>query len=233
MEQFCHLDLFGIQVKYRPDWRIIPDQAYNLNYESGLFRFEENIAEKRSRVSMGVRWECSQTDSETFLREFREGIHKEYQKALKGKGRQFQLLRDDVIERSDGSKLCLVETKYRASQALVPNPKKMQRLQVCNAAYYCEKSHRMIICSVVTTPEYMEENRALLEELMTSVQSRSVYSTEEESARMDKRAKARAEAARRNQGPMAALGQRLKDRSARRAAANTAQSGQSVSSAQQ
>lgn len=231
MEQFCQLDLFGIQVKYRPDWRIIPDQAYSLNHDSGLFRFEENIVEKRSRVSMGVRWECSLTDSETFLREFREGIHQEYQKALRGKGRKFQLLRDEILERPDGSRLCLVEARYRATQALVPDPKKMQRLQVCNAAYYCEDSHRMIICSVVTTPQYMEENRELLETLMTSVHSRPVYSPEEEAARMEKRAKARAEAAKRNQGPVAALGQRLKERSARKAAAE-AQPGQGVSAQQ-
>ena len=205
MDHLCTMELFGMQIQCRPDWRIVPDHKYTLTYDSGLFRFEENVEERRSRVSLGLRWECSMTDSETFLEEFRENIQAEYRKAIKGKGRRFELLRDEIVERPDGTKICLVETKYGATQALVPDPKKMQRLYVCNAAYYCEESHRMLICSVVTTPQYMDEHRDELMEMLTSVRSRSIYTPEEEAQRMEKRAKRRAEATQRSQHPFASL----------------------------
>lgn len=205
MEDTCLLDIFGIQIKYHPGWRIIPDSSYSLNYDSGLFRFEENVVEKRSRVSLGLRWECSQTDNETFLNEFSQNIEAEYHKALKGKSRQFELLRDEIIENGQGVRMCVIETQYKATQALVNNPKKMQRLRVCNVAFYCEMTHRMVICSLVTTPQYMEENRELLESLLFSLQTRAVYSPEIEAQRMEKRAQLRAEAKKKNQSPLAAL----------------------------
>lgn len=194
MENACVLDLFGVQVTYSPGWRVIPDNAYSLNYDSGLFRFEENVKERRSRISMGLRWECSQTDNETFLKEFRENIELEYHKAIKGRSRQFELLRSEVVENTQGYRMCIVETQYKATQALVNNPKTMQRLRVCNAALYCEATHRIVICSLVTTPQYMEENRTLLESLLLSLQTHPVYSPEEERLRMEKRAALRATA---------------------------------------
>ena len=99
MDHLCTMELFGMQIQCRPDWRIVPDHKYTLTYDSGLFRFEENVEERRSRVSLGLRWECSMTDSETFLEEFRENIQAEYRKAIKGKGRRFELLRDEIVER--------------------------------------------------------------------------------------------------------------------------------------
>ena len=214
MDHLCTMELFGMQIQCRPDWRIVPDHKYTLTYDSGLFRFEENVEERRSRVSLGLRWECSMTDSETFLEEFRENIQAEYRKAIKGKGRRFKLIRNEIVDRPDGIKMCLVETNYGATQALVPDPKKMQRLYVCNAAYYCQESHRMIICSVVTTPQYMEEHREELMAMLTSVRSRSVYTPEEEAQRMEKRAKRRAEAARRNQNPLSLVGGLFKGKKA-------------------
>lgn len=101
--------------------------------------------------------------------------------------------------------MCVIETQYKATQALVNNPKKMQRLRVCNVAFYCEMTHRMVICSLVTTPQYMEENRELLESLLFSLQTRAVYSPEIEAQRMEKRAQLRAEAKKKNQSPLAAL----------------------------
>lgn len=192
MGHVCALALFGIQAQYDPDWRIIADNAYSLNFDSGLIRFEENVMEKRSRISMGLRWERSQTDSETFLREFSENIQAEYRKAVKGKGRQFELLRDEVVEAPGGDRICIIETQYKATQSLVGTAKNMQRLRVCNAALYCEKTHRMIIYSLVTTPQYMEENRASLEAMLLSLQTSQVYPPEEEAARMQKRQELRA-----------------------------------------
>ena len=134
MEALCSLNLFGIKVQYPSDWRIVPDSSYSLNFDSGLFRFEENVQEKRSRVSMGLRWECSNTDPETFLTEFGENIEQEYRKALKGKARQFELLRNEIVINQQGVPMRFIETQYRATQSLVNNPQKMQRLRVCNVA---------------------------------------------------------------------------------------------------
>lgn len=214
MESTCLLDIFGIQIRYHPGWRIIPDNSYSLNYDSGLFRFEENVVEKRSRVSLGLRWECSQTDNETFLKEFRENIEAEYRKAVKGKSRQFELLRDEIVENAQGVRMCVIETQYKATQALVNDPRKMQRLRVCNVAFYCEVTHRMVICSLVTTPQYMEEERELLESLLFSLQTRPVYSPEAEAERMDKRAQLRLQASKKNQSPVAALNSLFKRRAA-------------------
>lgn len=215
MDHLCTMELFGMQIQHRPDWRIVPDHKYTLTYDSGLFRFEENVVEKKSRVSLGLRWECSMTDDNAFLEEFRENIEAEYRKAIKGKGRRFQLIRNEIVDRPEGGRMCLVETNYGATQALVPDPKKMQRLYVCNAAYYCQASHRMIICSVVTTPQYMEEHRDELMTMLTSVRSRSVYTPEEEAQRMEKRAKRRAEAAaQRNQTPFTLMGSLFKGKKA-------------------
>lgn len=143
--------------------------------------------EKRSRISMGLRWERSQTDSETFLREFSENIQAEYRRAIKGKGRQFELLRNEVLASPCGNRICIIETQYKATQSLVSTAKRMQRLRVCNAAFYCEKTHRMIIYSMVTTPQYMEAYREPLEIMLMSLQTDQVYSPEEEAAQMQKR----------------------------------------------
>lgn len=209
METLCSLNLFGIKVQYPSDWRIVPDSSYSLNFDSGLFRFEENVQERRSRVSMGLRWECSNTDSETFLAEFSEKIEQEYHKAIKGKGRQFELLRNEVVTNQQGVPMRFVETQYRATQSLISNPKKMQRLRVCNAALYCERTHRMVICSLVTTPQFMEEHSELLHSLLLSVQVEPVYAPEYEEQRMQKRTKLREAAAQRNQGPLLSLKRRL------------------------
>lgn len=209
MDLTCALDIFGIQVKYNPGWRIIPDNLYSLNYDSGLFRFEENVVEKRSRISMGLRWECSQTDNETFLKEFSQNIQAEYHKSLKGKSRQFEILRDEIVENAQGTRMCVIETQYRATQSLVNNPKKMQRLRVCNVAFYCEKTHRMIICSFVTTPQYREENREELDAIFSSLQTYPVYSPEEEAERMEKRAQRRMEASKQSRFGLAGVKQLL------------------------
>lgn len=206
MESIATLEVFGIRIQHLPGWRIVPDQSYTLNYESGLFRFEENVMEKRSRVSLGLRWECSQTDNESFLEEFGENIRREYQKSLKGKSHQFEMLRNEIIETDRGVRLRFIETQYKATQSLINNPKKMQRLRVCNAAFYCEDTHRMVIASLVTTPQYMEENREILERCLLSLETRPVYSPEDEKQRMEERAKRREAARKRNQSPLASLG---------------------------
>lgn len=208
MEHLCTLALFGMQVQYNPNWRIIPDNAYSLNFDSGLLRFEENVVEKRSRISMGLRWERSQTDSETFLREFSENIQAEYRKAIKGKGRQFELLRDEVVESPCGNQLRIVETQYKATQSLLNAANQMQRLRVCNAALYCESTHRIVVYSLVTTPQYMEKHQAYLEGILLSLQTSPVYPPEEEAAQMQKRRELRA-ASGRNQSLMGLLKQAL------------------------
>ena len=188
METSCVVQIFGIQIKYRPDWRVIPDHAYSLNYDSGLFRFEENVAEQRSHISFGLRWECSDTDNVSFLQEFSDNIEAEYRKAIKGKSRQFEILRNEEVHNPQGIPMRLIETRYKATQSLVNNPKKMQRLHSCNAAFYCERTHRMVAASLVTTPQYMEENREMLVDLLLSVQTQPIFPPEDESARMEKRA---------------------------------------------
>ena len=209
MEALCSLNLFGIKVQYPSDWRIVPDSSYSLNFDSGLFRFEENVQEKRSRVSMGLRWECSNTDPETFLTEFGENIEQEYRKAIKGKARQFELLRNEIVINQQGVPMRFIETQYRATQSLVNNPQKMQRLRVCNVALYCKYTHRMVICSLVTTPQFMEENCDLLTSLLLSVQTEPVHSPDREAQRMQKRAAVRQTAARRAENPLAQLKRRL------------------------
>lgn len=206
----CLLDIFGIQFEYLPTWRIIPDSAYSLNYDSGLFRFEENVPQKRSRISLGVRWECSQTDGETFLEEFGQDIEAEYHKALKGKGRQFELLRNEIVETPHGVRMRVIETQYKATQALVHDPRKMQRLWTCNVAFYCEVTHRIVICSLVSVPAYVEENREQLEALLLSVRTHPVYSAEFEAERMEKRARQRMAASKKAASPLAAFSGLLK-----------------------
>lgn len=212
METLCSLNLFGIKVQYPSDWRIIPDNSYSLNFDSGLFRFEENVQERRSRVSMGLRWECSNTDSETFLTEFGQNIEQEYHKALKGKSKQFELLRNEVITNPQGVSMRFVETQYRATQSLLNNSRKMQRLRVCNVALYCEQTHRIVICSLVTTPQFMEEHHELLHSLLLSLQTEPVYSPEREEERMQKRAQVREAAARKNESPLLQLKRRFEGR---------------------
>ncbi len=204
------LEIFGIRLRYLPTWRIVPDQTYTLTYDSGLFRFEENVMEKRSRVSLGLRWESSQSDNETFLREFGENMEREYQKSLKGKSHQLEMLRNEILETDRGVRLRFIETQYKATQSLVNNPRKMQRLRVCNAAFYCETTHRMVIASLVTTPQYMEENRERLERCLLSLETRKVYSPEEETQRMEERARRREAARQKAQRPLAGLAGRFR-----------------------
>lgn len=209
MDLTSSLNIFGIEIKYNPGWRIIPDNSYSLNYDSGLFRFEENVMEKRSRISMGLRWECSQTDNETFLKEFSQSIQAEYQKALKGKSHSFEILRDEVVENAQGVRMCMIETQYKATQSIINNPQKMQRLCVCNVAFYCEKTHRMIICSFVTTPQYRDAHREEIEEIFISLQTHPVYLPQEEAERMEKRAQSRGEARKQSRSGLAGIKQLL------------------------
>ena len=67
----------------------------------------------------------------------------------------------------------------------------------------------MVICSLVTTPQFMEEHSELLHSLLLSVQVEPVYAPEYEEQRMQKRTKLREAAAQRNQGPLLSLKRRL------------------------
>lgn len=143
------------------------------------------------------------------MTEFGENIEQEYRKAIEGKTRQFELLRNEIVINQQGVPMRFIETQYRATQSLVNNPQKMQRLRVCNVALYCKYTHRMVICSLVTTPQFMEENCDLLTSLLLSVQTEPVHSPEREAQRMQKRAEVRQTAARRAENPLAQLKRRL------------------------
>lgn len=195
MPDTCTIDIFGITFQHLPDWRIVPDKSYSLNFDSGMFRFEENYADAKSRISMGLRWECSDMSSEEFLQMFGENIEKEYHKKIKGKKQRFELLHNEIVHNADGVPMRYVATQYGASQALFSAGKKLQRLCVSNMGFYCEKTHRIVVCSLVTTPQYMEENREVLESLLMSIRTHDVYSPEAEQARMEKRAQIRYDAA--------------------------------------
>ena len=68
----------------------------------------------------------------------------------------------------------------------------------------------MVIASLVTTPQYMEENRERLERCLLSLETRKVYSPEEETQRMEERARRREAARQKAQRPLAGLAGRFR-----------------------
>ena len=176
----CRFEAFGIRVNYLPQWRVIPDQSHLFDYSSGFIRFEERPQGKVSQLSFGLRWEYSETTNEEFLEEFRQKIRQESEKKLRGKKSGFRVLRDELAESETGVPICMMETEYADSQALFKRAAAMKKLRVCNSAFYSDTSHRFIICSLITTPERLEQERELYERLLRSAEALPVMEAQEE-----------------------------------------------------
>lgn len=188
----CAFEIFGIRIQHKSDWRILPEHAMNFDADCGFVRFEENIRNKVSGISLGLRWEKTLTTNEVFMSEFSEKIKEECKKKLKNKKDDFRVLEESIIENNSGQKMCYIVTQYRATQGLVKNDSKMTALRIINAAYYCEQSNRMIICSLITTPQRCEEEKELFMNVITSIHSKAPFEPEEMAVREEERARVRA-----------------------------------------
>jgi hypothetical protein len=114
--------------------------------------------------------------------EYFEKIDQECKKKYKTKKDDLQIVEKKVIKNDDGQEMCFIVTKFRATQGLFKNISKMTMLQIYNAAYYCQESKRIIIISLISTPERMEKDNDLFMDVILSVKTKKVeeFEVEEE-----------------------------------------------------
>lgn len=179
----CIFEIFGIRFEHMADWKIVPEHAMDFEFDRGFIRFEENNNRGASEISLGIRWERMDTDNEHFMQEFSEKIKAECRKKLKSKKDDFKIISEDIIENQSGQKMCCIVTQFRATQGLVKTDGKMKALRIINTAYYCESSRRMIICSLISTPSRIDNEKETFLEILKSIRTKQVFSAEAEEKR--------------------------------------------------
>lgn len=161
--------IFDIAVTIPRDWKLRPDhRSRELTYSSGMCHFEKSSEDNKNSVSLGLLWETvnSEDNNETFIRKYARNMERQYQKQMKAHNR-FVNHGSEFVS-LNGINGCIMRISYCTSNALF-SKRQNERIAVSNLAFLQESEQRRITATVITSEARMEQERARLEDLLTSI----------------------------------------------------------------
>lgn len=160
---------YGLSVLYPENWGIFISPHKSFTRESGFVKIEEVTDSKKSEVSMGVRWETADTNSEDFMNKYMEEVEKQFKNNLK-KNNRYKIYSNEIVQ-LDCGKAVYTRSSIQASHGIYSMLGKSQKFELMQAAYYCDASARIIVSSISATPEKMEVLSDDLKEILFGVKA--------------------------------------------------------------
>jgi len=168
MEQFLPLSVYGVSISHPSDWKIFINPNTKFTFDEGQIKIDKVKGPKEKSTSLTIRW--AKMNHEITLDEYIEELEQQFKKKEK-KSRNKD--RYSIVEKTkcmvNGVEAFLLHQEFVANHSIYRILGKDELVKVLQIMIYSKNTQRMIVASLLTTPEELKENEQILKEILFSL----------------------------------------------------------------
>ncbi|GGK01513.1 hypothetical protein GCM10007063_24760 [Lentibacillus kapialis] len=168
MDNFIPLNIYGIGIKHPQNWQIFINPNNKFTFHEGLIKIDKVTIAKKTATSLSIRW--ANMRENVNLDDYINVLEKQFQKKEKRSRHKDRYKINEKIKCTvDGKNAYLLKNEFVANHSIYRIFGKDELVKVLQLLFYSEQSYRMVVASLSTTPEELEENEDTFIEILMSL----------------------------------------------------------------
>ncbi|WP_408008423.1 hypothetical protein ACJROX_27840 [Pseudalkalibacillus sp. A8] len=166
MDKHLLLNVYGVSISHPKDWQIFINPNNKFTFDEGLVKIDKvTEGSKKKETSLSIRWAKMKQPIE--LEEYVEELKNQFKKKeRKSRNRErFKIIKK--IKCTIGERdAYLLQKEFIANHSIYRVFGKDERVKVLQMLFYSEKTQRMLIASLLTTPEEFKKNEEQFKDIL-------------------------------------------------------------------
>ncbi|GGB54461.1 hypothetical protein GCM10011409_35090 [Lentibacillus populi] len=168
MNDFIPLNAYGIGIQHPRDWQIFINPNNKFTFNEGLIKIDKITISKRASTSLSLRWASMKKDVN--LHDYVDELEKQFQKKEKRSRHKDRYKITEKIKCAvDGKDAYLLKNEFVANHSIYRVFGKNELVKVLQMLFYSERTSRMLVATLSTTPEELVENEDTFIEILSSL----------------------------------------------------------------
>lgn len=159
MTEFIPLNVYGVSISHPKDWQIFINPNNKFTFNEGIIKIDKVMSKSnKNATSLTLRW--AKMRDIINLKEYIDQLDKEFQrKAKKSRNKdKYEILNKKASKNIYGESVYLVHALISANHHVIRVFGKQEIINLLQVVMFSEKTKRMIIASLLSTPEEYEGN---------------------------------------------------------------------------
>lgn len=161
---------FGMSVNHPADYKLWINPNRPFYEEEGELRLDRMTDDKEGEVSLSIGWWSEKEEISNFAENFISEVDKQFKKLIK-KG-NYEFFEKELVEHMGHQAAYVYSGAIGSSHVFKAVGKKVQ-LQTLQLAWFCEKSKKTVIGTVIAPSHYVQAKYPELKEMLFSIECHS------------------------------------------------------------
>ncbi|GAA0609977.1 hypothetical protein GCM10009001_29110 [Virgibacillus siamensis] len=169
MNNFIPLTIYGISIRHPRDWQVFINPNNKFTFNEGLIKIDKVTVSKKAATSLSIRWASMKEDVD--IDDYVDELEKQFKnKEKRSRHKDRYKIIDKKKGTINGRDAYLLKNEFVANHSIYRILGKNELVRVLQLLFYSEETGRMIVASLSTTPEELENNEDMFLEILTSLQ---------------------------------------------------------------
>ena len=169
MDKYIKLNVYGIGIFHPRDWQIFINPNNKFTFNEGLIKVDKvTVGEKKKQTSLSIRWAKMKQD--ITVDEYVEELENQFSKKEKRSRHKDQY---KILEKSkciiDGKEAYILHQEFVANHSIYRFFGKEELVKVLQVLFFSKETQRMLVATLLTTPEELQKNEGLFKEVLSSL----------------------------------------------------------------
>lgn len=162
------MNVYGVSIEHPVDWQIYINSQNKFSFNEGLIKIDKVDGEKKNQISLTIRWAKMKKDIN--LEDYIEELEKQFRKKeKKSRHKDSYKIMDKKRWMIDGKEAYFLHNQFQANHNVYRFLGKDELVETLQIVYYSKETKRMIIGTLLTTPEELRVSKTELMNILSSL----------------------------------------------------------------